>query len=150
MSAGVPDCLRASSQRSSQRREGAHAWWAACLLAAACGLPRDPERTSERVQGGTLVAASVIANAAEESLLARGAGAMGAQLELRRGELHGLVDALRHGEVQVVYGRIPKDTPFAELAARTVPVDANGHVFLLRPGENGFLMAWNRILHRDY
>lgn len=131
----------------------AQGWIAAALGAAlawpaSCDLPRDPHGTRDRVAGGTLTAVQVapVLTGAEAAALDALARSLGAELALVPGDVHTGLGALGAGEVQVLVGAIPEDTPLAEEAAATAPMGRERFVLLLRAGENALLLAANRAV----
>lgn len=117
---------------------------------AACDLPRDPHGTLESVQGGTLRAGLVAAEPDEAKDLARleaFAASLNAELQVRTGGSHDLVEALENGELDLV-ASLPKSTPFATVgfSAPFDGPDEKKRVWAVRPGENGFLLKADRFL----
>ena len=100
------------------------------LLPAECGIPRDPERTLERVRGGTL-RAGITASApwttleggrpggVEVELVERFAGELGARVEWVDGSEADLIAALEMRELDLVVGGLTADTPWQARAAIT-------------------------------
>jgi hypothetical protein len=106
---------------------------AAALLVvlAACQLPKDPENTTDTVQGAVL----------------------DAEIEWHRENPHQMLDALEGGDLHLLAGGIPKDSPLTEHTGMTNPIgyvtvgaDRPERVLLLRRGENRFLMRSNMAL----
>ncbi len=98
------------------------AWPALLVVAgAACGIPRDPRGTLDRVRGGTMrvgVAARapwvVLAGAepagVEPRLLRTFARALGARIAWTPGAESELMEALERGELDVVAGGLTRST----------------------------------------
>lgn len=135
-----------------------------CFLAAvalaACRYPADPENTLDRTEGGTLRVGLLSDRATfdaspEAARLDVVADALGATLQFRQGGAHDLVAALEDGEIDLIAGGVPEDTPFASEIGVSKPwgrvqigADSLPGVFGLRQGENAFLLAINRALAR--
>ncbi|QDZ01575.1 hypothetical protein FQ775_14980 [Nitratireductor mangrovi] len=128
----------------------------ALLGLAACDLPRDPERTSQRVRDGQLVVGHVTGapiSAEEGNILRRVADSLSASVRIVDGNAHELVEMLDRGAVHIVAGRLPEDTPFADRMGLTKPVgtlsrgsETVATVFAVRQGENAFLRIVNRVI----
>jgi hypothetical protein len=129
---------------------------AAALVLTGCVLPKDPERTTERVRGGELVV-GVLTDALStpdrrviEALAAR----LGARAAPRTGPAHLLLALLEEGEVHLLAGDIPADTPLAARAglsngAGRLHLPDGGvedRVLLIRAGENRFLAELNQAI----
>lgn len=124
----------------------------------ACVMPRDPERTLQRVRGETLVVgllqpAEAFQAGDEAAALRRLAESLDARVRYAEGGLHDQLAALHNGSVHLLAGRIPETTPLASELALTRPwgritVDGEDQaaVFALRKGENAFLLAVDRGL----
>lgn len=124
--------------------------------AAGCDLPRDPEGTLDRVRGdtlrvGTLMPRDEFEETDEASRLAEIAGVLEAQLELIDGNPHLLLARLEKGEIHLLAGGIPKDTPLAKRIGMTRPVGkimigdkTKDRIFAVRRGENAFLVFLDR------
>jgi len=114
-------------------RRGRAALAAAVLLAlaaAGCGIPRDPERTLDRVRGGTLRAGITASEpwttleggrpgGVEVELVERFAGELGARVEWVDGSEADLMAALEVRELDLVVGGLTADTPWQAKAAIT-------------------------------
>ncbi len=125
------------------------------LLLTACQLPKDPEGTTQHVEGATL-RVGILQDPLPEidatalDLVAR---RLKARIELVEGNPHDLLDALSRGDLHVLAGGIPKDTPLAKHAGMTnaighvtVGADRPQRVLLIRKGENRFLLRLNTAL----
>ncbi|HJU69829.1 MAG TPA: transporter substrate-binding domain-containing protein [Gemmatimonadaceae bacterium] len=134
------------------------------LFAVACGLPRDPDRTLERVRGGVVrigVAESrpwviVTPTGAEgvEPVLAKAiADSLGATIEwIRKSESELLTD-LSERKLDLVIGGLTHDSPWKTKIALTKPFyedprTKKKHVMAAPPGENAWLVFVERQLRR--
>lgn len=129
---------------------------------SACGLPRDPARTSEFVRGSAM-RVGVVHNppwvidhgdrvdGVEARLAASIAVAMGTRIEWVREPEFELMDRLLKREIQLAIGGFEATLPWAKEIAFTRPYvktpDGVGHVIAAPPGENAWLLAIDRILH---
>ena len=124
-------------------------------MLAGCQFPKDPEGTTRDVEGAILKV-GVLEDPLPETdaaALDRIAAELGARIERHGGNPHDLLDALSHGDLHVLAGGIPKNTPLADHAGMT---NAIGHVtigskrservLLIRRGENRFLLRLNTAL----
>jgi polar amino acid transport system substrate-binding protein len=120
------------------------------LLLAACGLPRDPEGTLQRVQHGNLRVGIMHApphvdlrgdapRGPEVDAVEQLARSLDTELTWRVGGESELMTALAQFELDLVVGGITEDTPYAETVGLTRP--RAGTVFATPPGENAWLMA---------
>ena len=130
---------------------------AAALLVvlAACQLPKDPENTTDTVQGAVLKVGALQDPLPDQDLKAVTliAAALDAQIEWHRENPHQMLDALEGGDLHLLAGGIPKDSPLTEHTGMTNPIgyvtvgaDRPERVLLLRRGENRFLMRSNMAL----
>jgi polar amino acid transport system substrate-binding protein len=134
------------------------------LFAVACGLPRDPDGTLERVRGDVVrigVAESrpwVIltptgADGIEPALARAIADSLGARIEwIRKGESELLAD-LEERKLDLVLGGLTDDSPWKTKVALTKPFyedpgTKKKHVMAAPPGENGWLVFVERQLRR--
>ncbi len=135
----------------------------ALVIAIACGLPRDPDRTLERVRGGVVrvgIAESqpwvvVTANGAEgvePTLVKAIADSLGASIEwIRKGESELLTD-LEERKLDLVLAGLTDDSPWKTKVALTKPFyedpsTRKKHVMAAPPGENAWLVFVERQLH---
>lgn len=139
-------------------------------LVTGCGaqVPADPYSTLDRVQNGVLrvgvsenepwvaVHEAGPPTGTEPSLITSFADQLGATVEWIDGSEAELVEALDQGELDVVLAGFVQDTPWIEEAAVTRPYTEvatadgiEGHVMVVRLGENGFLVALERFLHEE-
>ena len=132
------------------------------ILTASCGLPRDPEKTSERIASTHELRVGVSGNAPwtddsgpvprgiEPELARRFAATMGAHVAWTRGSETTLVEALKHHELDLLIGGFDKKTQWSSTAGISQPFtrDADGkkHVMLAAAGENRFILRLDRFL----
>lgn len=126
--------------------------------ALACGLPRDPEGTLERVRGGTLRVGAIHSPPwvvvehrdsdphGSEVDLARGlADSLGARVEFTVGGETALFERLGEFQLDLVVGGLDDDSPFGDEVGFIRPyarAGGKGHVVAGPPGEN----AWLRVV----
>jgi polar amino acid transport system substrate-binding protein len=137
---------------------------AALLATAACGLPRDPEGTLERVRGGVLRIGVVddppwVDRDADgrprgvEVALARAlADRLGAEPSWDFGGETRLMAALERFELDLVIGGVDADSPYRDEVGFTRPYyegDGRPHVFAAPPGENAWLMTVEGFLREQ-
>jgi polar amino acid transport system substrate-binding protein len=119
----------------------------AALALAACGLPRDPDGTLDRVRGGTLRAgliehppwASSRAGepaGVEVELLEGLAEDLDAEIRWTTGTESELIEALELGELDAVVGGLTADSPWMSKAAFTAPYLATRTVVGVPIGES--------------
>lgn len=137
--------------------------WPALLaiVGIACGIPRDPRGTLDRVRGGTMrvgvaerapwvILAGTEPTGVEPQLLRSFARALGARIAWTPGVESELMEALERGELDVVAGGLTRSTAWHERVALTRPYrttntasgsgeDVSEHVMAVPPGENGWL-----------
>jgi polar amino acid transport system substrate-binding protein len=100
------------------------------LVAAGCGVPRDPESTLDRVRGGVLRVGVTASEpwttleggrpgGVEVELVERFAGELGARVEWVDGSEADLIGALEMRELDLVVGGLTADTPWQAKAAIT-------------------------------
>ncbi|MCB1313078.1 MAG: enoyl-CoA hydratase [Sedimentitalea sp.] len=115
---------------------------------ASCRIPADPDGTTEKVSGGSLAVGALMRplDGADAEAVRRIAAALNAELRLVEGDPHSLFAMLERGEIDLVAGRLPADTPFAaEVGLSKAIGKLEGHekkkdrVLALRRGENRFL-----------
>jgi polar amino acid transport system substrate-binding protein len=135
---------------------------ALCLLTASCGLPRDPEGTSERIASTHELRVGVTDNppwvdathaepsGLEPDLVRRYAASTGARVLWTKGSESALVRSLQEHELDLVIGGFDAKTQWSSTAGPTQPfakdADDKGHIFLAAPGENRFLLSVDRFL----
>ncbi|MGC5076138.1 transporter substrate-binding domain-containing protein [Agrococcus sp. DT81.2] len=142
----------------------------ATLVMTGCGIqvPADPEGTLERVEGGVMrvgvtenapwveLGANDEPSGTEPALITEFAARHGATIAWTAGSEAELLDALDHGELDLVLGGFLEDTPWTEMGAATRPYVEAGtpdgnekHVMLVRMGENAFLVALESFLDEE-
>jgi polar amino acid transport system substrate-binding protein len=120
---------------------------ALALLLAGCALPRDPEGTLERVEGGTLRAGITEADpwtrveggrpaGVEVALVRDFARRLSAEVEWIQGSEEELVGALVEGELDLLVGGLTRDTPWSKEVALTRPY-ATSRVLVGVPRSSG-------------
>ena len=135
-----------------------------------CGaVPRDPEKTLERVTGATLrvgvshhppwtdAGQTTEPTGSEIDLVKGFAQTLGAKIEWVVGGEEMLITALEHGELHLVVGGLTAETPWVDHVAITKPYaetrDARGErqelVMAAPPGENAYLLTLERFLLRQ-
>ncbi len=135
-----------------------------CALCAACaGLPRDPEGTLKRVEGGRLrvglverppwvVRTAGEPEGVEVELVRRLAAELRAEPEWRWGGEQQHMEALERFELDIVVGGITKKTAWSKYVGLTGPyaeVNSEKHVMAVPPGENGWLARVEEFLGRQ-
>lgn len=131
-----------------------------CLaMVVGCDLPRDPENTLNRVRGDILkigtTSATGLSDARERAVLNAFAEKVGAEIRLHHEELHALVKQIERGEIHLIAGRLPKNTPFSKHLGLSAPVSKLRRknkivdtVFGVRPGENAFLYELDKTIRQ--
>jgi ABC-type amino acid transport substrate-binding protein len=131
-------------------------------LVAACGLPRDPEKASNRIASTHELRVGVSDNppwtiarggqpaGPEPDLVRRFAEQIGAHVRWRRGSESTLVHALEEHDLDLVIGGFDKKTQWSTTAGLSQPFakDADGkqHVLLAAAGENQLILSVDRFL----
>lgn len=134
----------------------------AVLLSCSCGMPRDPEGTSERIASTHELRVGVSENppwtkathsvpqGIEPDLIREFAARHGARVQWTRGSETPLVQSLERHELDLVVGGFDETTHWSATAGATLPFgkDAEGkkHVFLAAAGENRFILSLDRFL----
>ena len=132
------------------------------LLISACGLPRDPEHTTQRIArthelrvGVTdsppwIDAAGAEPTGIEPDLVRQFAHRLGARVLWSRGTETSLAQGLKKRELDLALGGFDAKTPWKSIAAVSQPFaetdDKKKHVFLAAPGENRFLLTLDTFL----
>jgi ABC-type amino acid transport substrate-binding protein len=132
------------------------------LAAAACGLPRDPEKTSERIasthelrvgvtdNGSWADAQSAEPRGIEPDLVREFAGRIGARVLWTRGSETSLAQLLKHHGLDLAIGGFDAKTPWKSIAGVSQPFaetrDKKKHVMLAVPGENRFVLTLDTFL----
>jgi polar amino acid transport system substrate-binding protein len=131
------------------------------LLAAACGLPRDPEGTLDRLRGGVMrVGYSEndpwITDTAgvERAMVNQLAASLGARVEWTRGSESPLFEKLHERKLDLVVAGLTDDGSWAKLAAATKsfytePGTGKRHVWATSPGENAWLVHVEHFLREQ-
>jgi ABC-type amino acid transport substrate-binding protein len=136
--------------------------FAIILGLAACGLPRDPDRTSERIasthelrvgvtdNGEWVDASGAEPQGIEPELVRQVAERIGAKVLWSRGSETSLAQSLKHHELDLAIGGFDQKTPWKSIAGVSLPFaethDKRKHVFLTAPGENGFILMLDTFL----
>ena len=132
------------------------------LVTVSCGLPRDPEGTSERIaathelrvgvtdNGEWVDADSSEPNGIEPELVREFARRIGARVLWSRGSETSLAQALKHHELDLAIGGFDAKTPWKSIAGVSRPfvetADMKKHVFLTAPGESRFILTLDTFL----
>ena len=132
------------------------------VLTAACGLPRDPEKTSERIASTHELRVGVTDNGEwvdasgpeptgiEPDLVREYAGRLGAHVRWSSGSEAALAQQLKHHELELAIGGFDAQTPWKAIAGVSRPfaetADKKKHVFLTAPGENRFILSLDTFL----
>ena len=132
------------------------------LVTLSCGLPRDPEGTSERIaathelrvgvtdNGEWVDADSSEPNGIEPELVREFARRIGARVLWSRGSETSLAQALKHHELDLAIGGFDAKTPWKSIAGVSRPfvetADMKKQVFLTAPGESRFILTLDTFL----
>jgi ABC-type amino acid transport substrate-binding protein len=130
------------------------------VVCAGCDMPRDPEGTYQRVQGGTLRAGLTLHEpwtrweddqpaGIEVELLKQFAEQSDARLEWVRNSESRLLEQLEGGRLDVVIGGLKDDSPWSKRVGLTRPfltLQGDGHVMAVRQGENRWLLELDKFL----
>ena len=132
------------------------------LPLVACGLPRDPENTSQRIAATHELRVGVTDNdewvnavpaepqGIEPDLVRQFAARIGAHVAWTHGSETSLAQALKHHELDLAIGGFDAKTPWKSIAGVSQPfaetLDKKKHVFLAAPGENHFILALDTFL----
>lgn len=132
------------------------------LFCASCGLPRDPEKTSERIAERHELRVGYTGNSPwtedsggepsgiEPDLVRAFARSVGASIAWTRGSETTLVQGLKRHELDLVIGGFDKQTQWSASAAVSQPFakDSEGkkRVVLTAPGENRFALTVDRFM----
>lgn len=124
-------------------------------LLSACKVPDDPEGTTEKVMDNVLKVGALIEplDRVDGGAVARIANAFQAETRIVTGDPHTLFAQLEDGEIHLVVGRIPANTPFTSAIALSDPLGSimlgdhtEDRVLAVRKGENRFLISVNRAI----
>jgi len=132
------------------------------LGTTACGLPKDPEGTSQRIAATHELRVGVTDNGEwvdahgaeptgiEPALVRQFATRIGAHLLWSRGSETSLAQSLKHGEMDLAIGGFDAKTPWKKTVGVSQPfaqtTDKKKHVFLAAPGENRFILTLDTFL----
>jgi ABC-type amino acid transport substrate-binding protein len=132
------------------------------LATAACGLPRDPEGTLDRLHATGLLRAGAVPNppwvivrggavsGPEAAIVEAFAARHGAAVTWVVGAEERLVERLEERELDLVVGGFTQRNPSLSRASASRPLYESSpgkrHVVLVAPGENGFLLALDRAV----
>lgn len=125
------------------------------LALGGCSLPKDPEGTSAAVEGAVLRVGLLQPELddADRRAVEAVAQAFDAAPRLVRGAAHDLVARLESGDIHILLGGLPKNSPFSEKASFSRPFgevmvggERRERVLAVRKGENGFLTRIERAL----
>ncbi|MBU2999733.1 enoyl-CoA hydratase [Roseovarius nubinhibens] len=134
---------------------------AALAMLAGCYFPDDPKNTLATIERQGAVKVGVLAEPlpeADTKAIARFAESLGVRTDYVRGPSHALLAGLEEGNIHLLAGDIPEDTPMESHAALSNPYPprvmlpgrsesrAEKRVLLLRKGENRLLLRLNRSL----
>jgi polar amino acid transport system substrate-binding protein len=119
---------------------------ALAALLAGCGLPRDPEGTLERVEGGTMRVGITenppwssledgVRTGVEVDLVEGFAESLEAEIEWFDGSAPELLAALEHRELDLVVGGLTLDDPWAQVVTFTQPYAEIATLVAVPPGE---------------
>lgn len=129
-------------------------------LVASCGIPRDPEDSLTRIRRTGVLRAGFTEHAPWVTLNGSVAGpearvveafarSLGARVEWTRGAETQLFEALEHFDIDVAVGGFDASNPWMPKLGATRPyveADDKQHVVALPPGENGLIVAFERVL----
>ena len=132
------------------------------LSLAACGLPRDPEQTSNRISATHELRVGVTDNrewvdasgaepqGIEPDLIRDFAARIGAKILWTRGSEASLAKSLKRHELDLAAGGFDAKTPWKSIAGVSQPFAETGdkkkHVLLTAPGENRFILTLDTFL----
>lgn len=132
------------------------------ILASACGLPKDPEGTSDRIASTRELRVGVTDNrpwvdahspepaGIEADLVRHFAERLGAKILWSRGSEAALAEQLKHHDLDIAVGGFEVKTPWKSVVGVTQPFartpDKKKHVFLVAPGENRFILTLDTYL----
>lgn len=130
---------------------------AALAMLAGCYFPDDPKNTLATIERQGAVKVGVLAEPlpeADAKVIARFAKSLGVRTDYVSGPAHALLAGLEKGNIHLLAGDIPEDTPMASHAALSnpypprvkLPGRSEKRVLLLRKGENRLLLRLNRSL----
>jgi len=134
----------------------------AAALLTSCGLPHDPEKTSQRLASTHELRVGVTDNlpwtsaekaepsGIEPDLVRRFAAQQGLRVAWSRGSETQLLESLKEHRLDLVIGGFEKKTQWSSMAGVSQPFakDSEGkkHVILASPGENRFILTLDCFL----
>ena len=129
----------------------------AVSVSSACGIPRDPEDSLERVRRTGVLRAGITARepfttatgGPEADVITAFAQSLGARVEWHPGSESALFEALEKFELDVAVGGFTADHPWGPKLGLTRPYLKAGkkkHVVAAAPGENRLLFELERVL----
>jgi ABC-type amino acid transport substrate-binding protein len=134
----------------------------ALSLLAACAMPRDPEKTSDRIASAHELRVGVTDNdpwvsaqdaeprGIEPDLVRQFAARIGAHVLWSRGSETALAQQLKNHELDLAVGGFDAKTPWKSIAGVSQPFaetsDKKKHIFLAAPGENRFILTLDTFL----
>lgn len=138
------------------------------LFGCGGGVPRDPDRTTQRMRGGVMqvgvshdppfvvVPPTGAPTGSDVARMQAFAQAQGARIAWMRGSHDGLMHDLTERRLQAVVGGMDATSPWRDEVGATRPfdaLDARGRtvqrVIAVPPGENAWLMRLEAHLHPD-
>jgi polar amino acid transport system substrate-binding protein len=130
---------------------------AAAVLLAACGAPKDPESTTERVRASHVLRIGVTENppwiefhgadvsGRDAGLVQAFARTLGATVQWDRGSESTLLNRLKERKLDVAAGGFTSDTPWTDQLG-TSQTYAGEHLIFSAPGENRLLLELDRFI----
>jgi polar amino acid transport system substrate-binding protein len=130
---------------------------ASMAMAAACGLPRDPEGSIDRIRRTGVLRAGITPHppfttdtgGPEADVITAFAHSLGASVQWHRASEAALFEALERFELDVAIGGFTADNPWGPKLGFSRPyVEVGGrqHVVAVAPGENRLLLELERVL----
>lgn len=131
------------------------------LVPAACGIPRDPDKSSERIKASHELRVGISDNppwtdaraeptGIEANIVRSFAAREGAKILWTRGSETSLAQGLKRHELDLAIGGFDAKTPWKAIAgvsqAFAETSDKKKHVFLAAPGENRFILSLDTYL----
>ncbi|MEX2272836.1 MAG: hypothetical protein WD690_15295 [Vicinamibacterales bacterium] len=129
----------------------------AVFVLAACGVPRDPENSLERIRQTGVIRAGIsarepfttAAGGPEAEVITAFAQSLGARVEWHHASESTLFEALEKFELDVAVGGFTDDNPWGPKLGLTRPyleIGNKKHVMAVAPGENRLLLEIERVL----
>lgn len=132
------------------------------LLVSACGIPHDPEKTSDRIaathelrvgvtdNGEWVNAQGADPSGIEPDLVRAFAARLNAHIIWTRGSETELAQMLKNHQLDIAVGGFDAKSPWKSIAGVSQPFaetsDKKKHVFLVVPGENRFVLGLDTFL----